>query len=112
MVKVLRLVDGDKPTMGYLYETMDRAKESICAYYQDMGDQGKERLQMIWGVIDERWNNTLHHPIHDVELYLNPTLSYSYGFKFDGEVMSGFYECVQRMVPSAIDRIELSQELE
>ena len=26
LVKVLRLVDGDKPAMGYLYEAMDRAK--------------------------------------------------------------------------------------
>jgi hypothetical protein len=26
--------------------------------------------------------------------------------------MSGFFECVQRMVPSAVDRLELSQELE
>ena len=30
LVRVLRLVDGDeKPAMGYLYETMDRAKEEI-----------------------------------------------------------------------------------
>jgi hypothetical protein len=29
LVKVLRLVDGDKPAMGYLYEAMDRAKEAI-----------------------------------------------------------------------------------
>ena len=29
LVKVLRLVDGDKPAMGYLYEAMDRAKETI-----------------------------------------------------------------------------------
>ena len=29
LVKVLRLVDGDKLAMGYLYEAMDRAKESI-----------------------------------------------------------------------------------
>ena len=67
---------------------------------------------MIWGAIDERWNNTLHHPIHAVGLYLSPAFSYSYGFKFDGEVMVGFFECVQRMVPSATDCIELSQELE
>ena len=33
LVKVLRLVDGDKPAMGYLYEAMDRTKESIRAYY-------------------------------------------------------------------------------
>jgi hypothetical protein len=26
LVKVLRLVDSDKPAMGYLYEAMDRAK--------------------------------------------------------------------------------------
>jgi hypothetical protein len=32
LVKVLRLVNRDKPAMGYLYEAMDRAKESIHAY--------------------------------------------------------------------------------
>eukprot|EP00253_Pinus_taeda_P002444 PITA_02444 len=36
-VKVLRLVDGEKPAMGYLYEAMDRAKEAIRAYYDDKG---------------------------------------------------------------------------
>jgi hypothetical protein len=40
LVKVLRLVNGDKPAMGYLYEAMVRAKESIRAYYVDKGDQG------------------------------------------------------------------------
>jgi hypothetical protein len=43
LVKVLLLVDRDKPAMGYLYETMDRAKESIRAYYVDKGDQGHRR---------------------------------------------------------------------
>ena len=42
-VKVLLLVDGDKPAMGYLYEAMDRTKEYIHAYYVDKGDQGNER---------------------------------------------------------------------
>jgi hypothetical protein len=40
LVKVLRLVDGDKPAIGYLYAAMDRAKESICAYYGDNGNDG------------------------------------------------------------------------
>jgi hypothetical protein len=40
LVKVLRLVDGDKPTMGYLYEAMDRAKEAIRDHYDDKGDDG------------------------------------------------------------------------
>ena len=33
LVKVQRLVDSDKPAMGYLYEAMDRAKETIWSYY-------------------------------------------------------------------------------
>jgi hypothetical protein len=112
LVKVLCLVDGDKPTMGYLYDAMDRAKEAIRAYYVDKGDQGHERKEMIWMVIDDRWNHTLHRSIHATGLYLNLAFSYSYGSKFDSEVMSGFFECVQRMVPSAADRLELSQQLE
>jgi hypothetical protein len=112
LVKVLCLVDGDKPAMGYLYETIDRAKESIRAYYVDKGDQGQERKEMIWRVIDDRWNNTLHHPIHAVGLYLNPAFSYTYGFRFDSEVMSDFFECVQRMVRSATNQLKLSQDLE
>jgi hypothetical protein len=29
LVKVLQLVDGDKHTMDYLYEAMERVKEAI-----------------------------------------------------------------------------------
>jgi hypothetical protein len=40
LVKVLLLVDGEKPTMGYLYEAMDRANEAIHRYYEDKGEDG------------------------------------------------------------------------
>ena len=92
-VKVLRLVDGDKLAMGYLYEAMNRANKSICAYYEDKGDEGDEgyeRRLLIWKVIDERWNNTLHRPIHAAGIYLNTAVFYSCGFRFDAEVMDGF----------------------
>jgi hypothetical protein len=112
LVKVLRLVDGDKPTMGYLYEAMDRAKEAIRAYYDDKGDDGFQRQLQIWGVIDQRWNNTLHRPIHAAGIYLNPAFSYSCGFRFDVEVMEGFLTCVERMVLSHEERAEISKEME
>ncbi|KAL7191334.1 hypothetical protein ACSBR2_023416 [Camellia fascicularis] len=39
LVRVLRLVDGDeKPTMGFIYEAIDRAKLTIkrdCRYYTE-----------------------------------------------------------------------------
>lgn len=111
LVKVLRLVDGEKPTMGYLYEGMDRAKEVIQAYYDDKGDEGFQRQLLLWGVIDERWNNTLHRPIHAAGTFLNPTFSYACGFVFDAEIMDGFLTCVQRMVQSSAECIEISKEI-
>ena len=35
-LKVLRLVGGDKPAVGYLYEAM----EAIHQYYEDKGEEG------------------------------------------------------------------------
>lgn len=34
-VKVLRLVDGERLVMGFIYEAMDQAKEQIKATYKD-----------------------------------------------------------------------------
>lgn len=57
LLKVLRLVDGDeKPTMGFIYEAMKRAKLAIrkdCRYYKTYRK-----------IIDERWNFQLHHDLH------------------------------------------------
>ena len=46
LVKVFRLVDGDKHTMGYLHEAIDWAKVAIHVYYEK-GDEGHERQQLI-----------------------------------------------------------------
>ena len=57
LVKVLRLVDGDdKPTMGFIYEAMDRAKQAIM-------ENVKYHDKYI-KIIDARWNDQLHHPLH------------------------------------------------
>ena len=57
LIKVLRLADGDdKPTMGFLYEAVARAKLAIqanCKYYK-----------AYWKIIDKRWENQLHHDLH------------------------------------------------
>eukprot|EP00253_Pinus_taeda_P001838 PITA_01838 len=98
--------------MGYLYEAMDRAKEAIRAYYDGKGDDGFQRQLLLWGVIDERWNNTLHRPIHAAGLFLNPTFSYACGFDFDAEIMDGFLSCVQKMVRSPEQHIEISKQIE
>eukprot|EP00253_Pinus_taeda_P016967 PITA_16967 len=98
--------------MGYLYETMDRAKESIRAYYDDKGDERFQKQLLLWKVIDEQWNNTLYRPIHAAGIYLNPAFSYPCGFIFDAEIMDGFLTCIQRMVQSPTKRAEISKKLD
>ena len=62
LVRVLRLVDGDKPAMGYLYEAMDRAKEAIRNFYMGKGTPGHKRHMLLWDLIDSRWTRMLHRP--------------------------------------------------
>ncbi|KAK5784981.1 hypothetical protein PVK06_039522 [Gossypium arboreum] len=57
LVKVLGMCDGDeKPTMGFIYKAMDRAKLAIqrdCLYNNK-----------YWEIIDRRWSNQLHSDLH------------------------------------------------
>ena len=50
LVKVLRMVDGDKPTMGFIYEVMDQAKEAIKSTYGDK----RQKYFPQFRIIDER----------------------------------------------------------
>lgn len=59
LLQVLRLVDGEKrPPMGYIYEAMDRAKETIAASFK----YKKQKYNEVFKIIDERWNCQLHRP--------------------------------------------------
>ena len=60
LVKVLRLVNGDKLAMGYLYEAMDRDKETIQNYYVGNGTPRHNRHMLLWDLIDSRWTRMLH----------------------------------------------------
>ena len=98
--------------MGYLYEAMDRAKEVIQWYYEVKGEEGFTRRAKIWSVIDEQWNNTLHRLIHAAGIYLNPANSYACEFRFDAKVMDGFFQCVQRMVLTLVERSEIFKQIQ
>ncbi|XP_024990652.1 uncharacterized protein LOC112524943 [Cynara cardunculus var. scolymus] len=73
LVSVLRLVDGErKPTMGYIYEAMDKAKEAIAKSFPNQEDLYKKTFE----IIDNWWECQLHRPLHAVGHYLNPSTFY------------------------------------
>ena len=93
IVEVLRMVDGDKPYMGFIYVAMDRCKEKIASAFDNVEADSKE----IWEVVNWRWK-MMHSPLLATTCYLDPTL---FGIQRhqDEEVMSGLYEDIDKMHP-------------
>ena len=57
LVCVVRFVDGEKKApMGYIYEAMTRAKETIMKSF--LGNE--EKYKEIFEIIDRRWEIQLH----------------------------------------------------
>jgi len=63
----------------------------------------------IWDIIEQRWSNQLHLPIHAIEFFLNARYHYKAleAEALTGEVRDGFIECLERMVPKESDRLEI-----
>ena len=96
LVKVLQLVDNErKPAMGYIYEAMDRCKETIKKSFNENEDKYKE----IFSIIGKRWECQLHHPLQATSCFLNLEFFYDNPcMEFDEEVTSRLYSCIDRLV--------------
>lgn len=106
LVKVLRIVDGDMPAMGYIYEGIERAKLTIKAYYHNIED----KYMPIWEIINRRWNMLLHSPLHAAAAFLNPSVFYNANFKVDLRMRNGFQEAMRKMATEDKDKIEITKE--
>nr|XP_016436121.1 PREDICTED: uncharacterized protein LOC107762290 [Nicotiana tabacum] len=96
LVKVLRLVDGEQRSpMGYQYEAIDRANEAIQASFSD-----QRKFKRVFEIIDKRWDNKLHSPLHAAGLVLNPELFYHNEERILGDepLWNGYYECIQKLI--------------
>nr|CAN66311.1 hypothetical protein VITISV_027163 [Vitis vinifera] len=70
LVRVLRLVDGEKKApMRYIYEAMNRAKDTIVRSFNG----NEEKYKEIFNIIDKRWEIQLHRPLHAARLTRDPT---------------------------------------
>ncbi|XP_028103763.1 uncharacterized protein LOC114302882 [Camellia sinensis] len=110
LVKMLRLVDTEKkPPMGYIYEAMDRVKECIASSF----DHKEEKYNEIFEIINKRWDVQLHQPLHTTTHFLNPKSFHPKALEVqkDHEVMNGFYECMQGLVPDVTVQDLITNEM-
>ncbi|XP_042469988.1 uncharacterized protein LOC122052508 [Zingiber officinale] len=98
LVMVLCIANNEtRPVMGYIYEAMDRAKETILKPF----DNNREKCKNVLDIIDSRWDHQLHHPLHAAGYYLNPYFYYhNPKVETDTEVTNGLFACIQRLIPS------------
>ncbi|RVW28778.1 Transposon Ty3-G Gag-Pol polyprotein [Vitis vinifera] len=111
LVRVLHLVDGEKKTpMGYIYEAMNRAKDTIVRSFNG----NEEKCKEIFNIIDKRWEIQLHCPLHALEYFLNLEFFYDkLEIEHDAVIMSDLYKCILRLTrdPAKQEKVEAEVSL-
>lgn len=72
----------------------------------------EKKNEIIWHIIDCRWTNQLHQPIHVLAYYLNPKCYFSDTFNANEEVMEGVITCMDKMVLDRELKDKVLDELE
>ncbi|XP_020413988.1 uncharacterized protein LOC109947680 [Prunus persica] len=107
LLRVLRMVGSEKrPAMGYIYAGMYRAKETIKKELVK-----REEYMVYWNIIDQRWEQQCHFPLHAAGFYLNPKIFYSIEGDMHNDILSGMFDCIERLVPDTKIQDKIIKEL-
>ncbi|KAK4733911.1 hypothetical protein R3W88_008172 [Solanum pinnatisectum] len=81
--------------MGYIYEAMDRAKETIAWGFHGV----KKQYEKVFEIVDARWSDQLHRHLHAADHILNQGLFYK--AQEEGTLLASLWEkyhsCVEKM---------------
>ncbi|CAN4115456.1 unnamed protein product [Withania somnifera] len=88
---------------------MDRAKESIENTFGNI----KKEYEKMFEIIDTRWNGQPHRPLYATDHLLNSGLFYkaTKSQTLSPEVMEGYLNCIDKMVPDVATHDILLGEL-
>ncbi|KAL5170881.1 hypothetical protein HKD37_11G032478 [Glycine soja] len=107
LLKVMRIASSEmRPAMGYVYAGMYRAKEAIK---KALGK--REEYMVYWNIIHRRWERLWHHPLHAAGFYLNPKFFYSIQGDIHGQIVSGMFDCIERLVPDTRIQDKIIKEI-
>ena len=97
-----------KAPMGYIYEAMTRAMETIVKSFL----ANEEKYKDIFEIIDKRWEIQLHQPLHAVGYFLNPEVFYDKPkLKHDEAIMRQLYKCIEILINDVDTREKAVDEL-
>ena len=106
-LRVLRIAASEmRPAMGYIYAGMYRAKEAIKKALVK-----REDYMVYWNIIHHRWERLWNHPLHAAGFYLNPKFFYSIQGDIHNEILSGMFDCIERLVPDTRIQDKIIKEI-
>jgi len=94
--------------MSFIYDAMDRAKETIQRAFND----NKEKYKNIFAIIHHRWDCQLYHPLHMTGYYLNPRFYYTNSnIDKDVEMEDGLNKCIVKLSEDDEFEVAVHKEL-
>ncbi|XP_074308224.1 uncharacterized protein LOC141643094 [Silene latifolia] len=107
LLRLLSIVTSEKkPAMGYIYAGVYRAKESIKRDFRK-----REEYLTYWKIIDDRWEQHQQLPLYAAGFYLNPKFFYSLDGDIPSTVVSGMFDCIERLVSDTNLQDKIIKEL-
>ncbi|PKI72349.1 uncharacterized protein LOC116195355 [Punica granatum] len=94
LLRLRRIVGSEKKAaMGYVYAAIYRAREEIKKELTK-----REEYLFYWSILDRRWGQLDGLPLHAAGFYLNPKFFYTIKGDIPGQIMSGMFDCIERLV--------------
>ncbi|XP_065869523.1 uncharacterized protein [Euphorbia lathyris] len=107
LLRLLRIViSNKKPAMGYVYAGIYRAKEAIKKELIKRKD-----YMVYWNIIDHWWDQQHNVPLHAAGFFLNPKFFYSIEGDAPNEIMSGMFDCIEKLVPDVKVQDKFTKEI-
>lgn len=110
LIRVLRLADNEKvPAMGFIYQAMVEARNQIKKNF----GENESKYKPILEIVDRRWSNQLHHPLHAAGHFLNPKHFYNDpAIDKDDALLDGVFECIRRLSSSEANADDIHHDLD
>lgn len=106
-LRALREVSGGRPAVGFIYELMTRAKESIRTYY--IMDESK--CKTFLDIVDRKWREQLLTPLHAAAAFLNPSIQYNPEIKFLSSIKEDFFKVLEKLLPAPEMRRDMTNQI-
>ncbi|VFR01594.1 unnamed protein product [Cuscuta campestris] len=105
LVRVLRLVDGEGSTSGYLYQSMELAKDELKKRVEKSSDKYEKMLSLF----DTRRKDNIIDPIHAFIATLDPLFLSNTNFKQTVEMKKGMFSLLEKVI-QPVDRKEFIKQ--